>query len=115
MIFNSGFLPLVAQQPQTLEFNLSTRLMSSESATAPPVLLPDWQRIFFGTMPPIQESGADTTDVRLDDCDRYFGLQHTGTGWMALEMDLPFSCIFPNQSIKRMSHNSSIDYLMRHR
>lgn len=80
VILNSGFLPLVAQQPQTLESSLPTRLMSSESATAPPVLLPDWQRISFGRMPPIQQSGA----INIDGTSRTWKAGQTPDQYMKL-------------------------------
>ncbi|MCL1475112.1 M23 family peptidase [Argonema antarcticum A004/B2] len=36
--------------------------MPSVSSDSPQVLLPDWQRISFGSMPPIQESGSFTSE-----------------------------------------------------
>jgi hypothetical protein len=51
--------PLFAQITPTAEWNLPTRLMSA--VTDSQFLLPDWQRISFGMMPPIQESGAINT------------------------------------------------------
>lgn len=38
--------------------NLPTRVVATNSNSVSQVLLPDWQRISFGSMPPIQESGS---------------------------------------------------------
>lgn len=53
--------PIVAQISPLAEWNLPTRLMPAATATDSQVLLPDWQRISFGMMPPIQESGSINT------------------------------------------------------
>ncbi|MFB2773175.1 M23 family peptidase [Pelatocladus sp. BLCC-F211] len=51
-------LPFAAQNPPTTD--LPSRLLSV--ANNYQVLLPDWQRISFGTMPPIQKSGSINID-----------------------------------------------------
>ena len=60
IIFIAGLLPLMAQQKQSVESNLPTRVVPSDSTNNSQVLLPDWQRISFGSMPPIQQSGSFT-------------------------------------------------------
>ncbi|MBD2181006.1 M23 family peptidase [Planktothrix sp. FACHB-1355] len=57
IILSAGYLPMLAQQNATIQSDLPTRLMPSVLSDSPQVLLPDWQRISFGSMPPIQNNG----------------------------------------------------------
>ncbi|MBE9224793.1 M23 family peptidase [Phormidium sp. LEGE 05292] len=60
VIFTTANLPIMSQQKLNTEFNLPMRLAAFDSTNATQALLPDWQRISFGSLPPIQESGTFT-------------------------------------------------------
>lgn len=62
IILSAGYLPTLAQQNTNIQSDLPTRLIPSVSSDSPQVLLPDWQRISFGSMPPIQNSGDFSFD-----------------------------------------------------
>ena len=62
IILSAEYLPLLAQQNTIIQSDLPTKLMPSVSSDSPQVLLPDWQRISFGSMPPIQEGGNFTSE-----------------------------------------------------
>lgn len=59
VIVSSFLFSLQAQQTQAVvSANLPTRFLPSSNGKEPQILLPDWQRISFGSLPAIQQNGS---------------------------------------------------------